>query len=224
RHWPAYEQKFGARLLPSHRHAVAAIVSCRTPALGGHLFECDCGLLHYAYHSCNHRACPQCGYADATDWLERQRRRLLPLPYYLVTFTVPKQLRALIRSHQKLLYDLLLRHSAAALLTSGATTKIWVPKWVCWPCFRLGRATCAFIPTSIASCPPAASPPTACAGFVPKTLPTSCPRQPWRCACAHSSSRLCSRTIPISSSTSSTESGPWIGWPMSKPSAGASRL
>ena len=119
RHWPAYEQKFGARLLPSHRQAVAAIVSCRTPALGGHLFECDCGLLHYAYHSCNHRACPQCGYADATDWLERQRRRLLPLPYYLVTFTVPQQLRALIRSNQKLLYDLLLRHNAAALLDRG---------------------------------------------------------------------------------------------------------
>ena len=89
RHWPAYERKFGARLLPSHRRAVAAIVCCRTPALGGQLFHCDCGRLHYAYHSCNHRACPQCGHADATAWLERQRRRLLPLPYYLVTFTVP---------------------------------------------------------------------------------------------------------------------------------------
>jgi len=123
RHWPAYERKFGARLLPSHRRAVAAIVRCRTPALGGEVFRCDCGQFHYAYHSCNHRACPQCGHADATEWLEGQRRRLLPLPYYLVTFTVPGQLRALIRSNQKLLYDLLLRHSAGALLDVGAQHK-----------------------------------------------------------------------------------------------------
>jgi hypothetical protein len=123
RHWPAYEKKFGARLLPSHRRAVAAIVSCRTPALGGQLFQCECGQQHYAYHSCNHRACPQCGHADATHWLEGQRRPLLPVPYYLVTFTVPEQLRALIRSNQKVLYDLLLRHSAGALLDVGREHK-----------------------------------------------------------------------------------------------------
>ena len=115
RHWPAYEQKFGVRLLPSHRRAVKAILSCRTPALGGQLFRCECGKEHYAYHSCNHRACPQCGHADATEWLNRQRRRLLPVPYYLVTFTVPAQLRKTVRSQQKILYALLLQESAAAL-------------------------------------------------------------------------------------------------------------
>lgn len=115
RHWPAYERKFGARLLPSHRRAVAALLSCRTPALGGQRYQCACGKQHFAYHSCNHRACPRCGHADATAWLERQRRRLLPVPYYLVTFTVPEALRALIRSHQKRCYPRLLRESAGAL-------------------------------------------------------------------------------------------------------------
>jgi len=115
RHWPAYERQYRARLLPSHRRAVAALLSCRTPALGGQLYRCDCGQEHYAYHSCNHRACPQCGHADATEWLDRQRRKLLPVPYYLVTFTVPAQLRKVIRSHQKDLYPLLLRESAGAL-------------------------------------------------------------------------------------------------------------
>ena len=119
RHWPAYERKFRARLLPSHRRAVTAVLNCRTPALGGQLFRCDCGRQHFAYHSCNHRACPQCGQADATEWLARQRRRLLPVDYYLVTFTVPSELRALIRSHQKDLYPLLLRESAGALLDVG---------------------------------------------------------------------------------------------------------
>ena len=115
RHWPAYERKYRARLLPSHRRAVAALLSCRTPALGGQLYRCDCGQEHYAYHSCNHRACPQCGHADATAWLQRQRRKLLPVPYYLVTFTVPAQLRKVIRSHQQDLYPLLLRESAGTL-------------------------------------------------------------------------------------------------------------
>jgi hypothetical protein len=115
RHWPAYARKFGARLLPSHRRAVAAILACRTPALGGQRYQCQCGQQHFAYHSCNHRACPRCGHAKTTEWLERQRRRLLPVPYYLVTFTVPQELRSLIRSHQKVLYAMLLRESAGAL-------------------------------------------------------------------------------------------------------------
>jgi hypothetical protein len=115
RHWPAYARQFGPRLLPSHRRAVAAILACRTPALGGQLYRCDCGRRHYAYHSCNHRACPQCGHADATEWLERQRRRLLPVPYYLVTFTVPEALRSFLRSNQKRCYPALLRQSAGAL-------------------------------------------------------------------------------------------------------------
>lgn len=123
RHWPAYERKFHARLLPSHRRAVEAVFSCRTPALGGQLFQCGCGRQHFAYHSCNHRSCPQCGHADASQWLEHQRRRLLPVPYYLVTFTVPAELRALIRSNQKIFYALLLRESARALLEVGRDHK-----------------------------------------------------------------------------------------------------
>lgn len=116
RHWPAYARRFGTRLLPSHRHAVACLLRCRTPALGGQLYRCACGRVEFAYHSCNHRACPRCGHADATAWLARQRQKLLPVPYYLVTFTVPAALRRLIRAHQKVLYAALLREGAHAVL------------------------------------------------------------------------------------------------------------
>ena len=115
RHGPAYLRRFGAKLLPSHRDAVRSILQCRTPALGGQVYRCDCGRVQFSYHSCNHRACPRCGHADATAWLARQRQKLLPVPYDLVTFTVPAHLRALIRSHQKLLYSALLRESAHAV-------------------------------------------------------------------------------------------------------------
>jgi hypothetical protein len=124
RHWPAYRRRFGARMLPSQRAAVGAILSCRTPARGGQLYRCRCGHTHYAYHSCGHRACPKCGHADASAWIARQQCRLLPgVPYFLVTFTVPAELRELIRSQQRLLYGLLMRESAATLQEVAARPK-----------------------------------------------------------------------------------------------------
>jgi predicted RNA-binding Zn-ribbon protein involved in translation (DUF1610 family) len=125
RHWPAYQRQHGANLLPSHRAAVRAILRCRTPQLGGQTYRCgDCGHTHYAYHSCRHRACPKCGNADAADWSARQKTRLLPaVPYFLITFTVPAQLRAMIRSHQKELYALLFHESAATLQEVAASPK-----------------------------------------------------------------------------------------------------
>jgi hypothetical protein len=47
---------------PQQHRAIWAITHCRTPALGGHAFACkSCHHVHFAYHSCNHKACPQCG-------------------------------------------------------------------------------------------------------------------------------------------------------------------
>lgn len=116
RYWPQYEGQFGAQILPSHRRAVQCILNCRTAALGGEIYRCaDCRHYHFAYHSCNHRACPQCGHAEATEWIQKQKLKLLPLPYYLITFTVPEGLRHWLRSHQKLGYALLLKESASTL-------------------------------------------------------------------------------------------------------------
>lgn len=115
-HWAQYERQFGAKILPSHRRAAQAIMACRTRALGGQVYRCvHCHKDHFVYHSCHHRACPQCGNADATEWIEQQKLKLLPVPYYLITFTVPEALRPWIRSHQKVGYSLLLKESAGAL-------------------------------------------------------------------------------------------------------------
>jgi len=112
----AYRAKFGARLLPSHQRAMADIEQCRTAALGGHLYGCDhCAAVHYAYHSCQNRHCPQCQHQAGQQWLERQQGWLLAVPYFMVTFTLPQKLRGVARSHQRLMYDLLFRSSAAAL-------------------------------------------------------------------------------------------------------------
>jgi hypothetical protein len=121
--WPAYVAKFGRLIPPEQRAAARAILRCRTPALGGQLYRCDCGREHYTYHSCNHRACPKCGYDDNAAWLARQQSRLLPGPYFLVTVTVPEELREPIRSDRQLWYAALLRESAAALQDVAAHPK-----------------------------------------------------------------------------------------------------
>jgi len=118
RHGPAYRTKDRDRLLPRHLAAMEAIEQCRTEALGGHLSQCpDCGELEYRYHSCKNRHCPQCQNATTTRWLDQQRALLLPVPYFLVTFTLPEELRPVTRAHQHCLYHLLFQTAAAALQT-----------------------------------------------------------------------------------------------------------
>jgi hypothetical protein len=97
----------------------------RTPALGGELLACpDCPGFLYRYHSCNDRHCPQCGQTDADLWLQRQSARLLlPVPYFLATFTVPEQLRPFIRSHLQTGLDLLFAGSAQALQDLAANPR-----------------------------------------------------------------------------------------------------
>jgi hypothetical protein len=112
---PAYRQKYAAHLLPSHRQAMRAIERCRTQALGGQIFTCPaCGEVRYSYHSCRNRHCPKCQHQQTQAWLEVQQGLLLPVPYFLLTFTLPSELRLLASQNQKLIYNLLFRASAQA--------------------------------------------------------------------------------------------------------------
>jgi hypothetical protein len=113
---PAYLEKYGDRMPPSHKRAIADIIDCRTPALGGQVYFCDdCADYRYSYHSCKNRNCNKCGHEQAQEWLEAQKRQLLPVTYFMATFTLHDNLRRLAGSHQWLFYDLLFRTSAAAL-------------------------------------------------------------------------------------------------------------
>lgn len=116
RHGEAYLAKHGASVLPSHVRALNAIARCRTSEMGGHLAHCDgCGREHVLYHSCRHRACPKCGFDATTRWLAKQRELLLPVPYFHVVFTLPSELRRLVRAHQKTLLSALFRAAFESL-------------------------------------------------------------------------------------------------------------
>ncbi len=115
RRGPTYREKYGVRMLPSHRRAMRDIESCRTEMLGGHVYLCPhCERKQYSYHSCKNRHCPKCQQNAAQGWLERQQELRLPVPYFLLTFTLPEGLRGIARRNQKTIYNLIFRTSAAA--------------------------------------------------------------------------------------------------------------
>jgi len=106
RHAGAYLETFDGWMPLIQRKVISAIIRCQTGELGGCRFECDdCGREHCAGRSCGNRHCPNCQ-SDKTDaWLEKQSQRLLPVHHFLVTFTVPQELRPVLRAHPKLGYN-----------------------------------------------------------------------------------------------------------------------
>jgi hypothetical protein len=123
-HAAAYQSTH--RLSTSQRRALRDLEHCRTAFFGGELTQCNhCERLHYAYHSCKNRHCPKCHGQQTADWLTSQEERLLPGPYYLVTFTLPDPLRRLAKLHAKILYGVLLKCAADALLKLTADPRYW---------------------------------------------------------------------------------------------------
>jgi hypothetical protein len=116
RYGPAYRARYGATLSESQLQAMQAIAQCRTEALGGHVYTCPaCQTTRYSYHSCRNRHCPTCQQEASEAWLVDQQALLLPVPYFLVTFTLPAELRAVARQHPETIYPLLFHASSAAL-------------------------------------------------------------------------------------------------------------
>ncbi len=116
RFWPAYKSEHGAAIPRAHVKAAEAVLACRTELRGVVRSVCGgCGELTIAPLSCGHRACPQCGTAAACAWRDRSAAKLLPVPHFLVTFTVPEQLRALLRSHPELGYAAMFSAHTSAL-------------------------------------------------------------------------------------------------------------
>ena len=101
-----------------------AIQRCRTAALGGHLDSCSqCGRQAISYNSCRNRHCPKCQTQARQRWLAAREREVLGVPYFHVVFTLPHDLNPLCQRNQSLLYNLLFRSSAAAMLEVAADPK-----------------------------------------------------------------------------------------------------
>ena len=100
-----------------HEKVLTAIARCRTAALGGHRDQCSgCGHMAISYNSCRNRHCPKCQGNARIRWLQQRERELLPTCYVHAVFTMPRELAPLALQNKQLIYGLLFRASAAALL------------------------------------------------------------------------------------------------------------
>jgi hypothetical protein len=85
---------------PEVIRAVHDIMKCRTPEMGGHgiVAVCPgCGHHEFHYQSCGNRNCPRCGHHKVTEWLGKRQQEMLPVNYFMATFTLPHEYNNLFR-------------------------------------------------------------------------------------------------------------------------------
>jgi hypothetical protein len=115
-----FEAKYADAITPVMQRAIDAVLACRTERYGQMTLCCPkCQTQAKRYHSCGHRSCPSCQHYDTGQWLERQAQKLLPVDYYMATFTLPRQLRNLAWHHQRTVYSLLFECAISTLKTFG---------------------------------------------------------------------------------------------------------
>ena len=120
----AYRTAHAGHLSLHQLKVMAAIVNCRTSALGGHVEGCDdCGHLRVAYNSCRNRHCPKCQGAAARTWLAEREADLLPVGYFHVVFTLPAEVADIAFQNKAAVYDLLFRAASETMVTIAADPK-----------------------------------------------------------------------------------------------------
>ena len=106
----AFLAQYRHRLTSDHYRALALMKQCRTQASPMMRVKCTaCDHHKLVPHSCGHRHCPHCQHHESQQWLERQLKKQVPAEYFLLTFTLPAEFRALAWAHQGIVYDLLMR-------------------------------------------------------------------------------------------------------------------
>jgi hypothetical protein len=114
------EYKRTHRLSYEQSKAVSAIINCRTPAMGGVLKVCSvCKNWEFHFKACKNRHCPLCGAFEKAQWLEAQKKWILPIHYYHVVFTIDHVFNPLVAFNQKLLFNLFIEIAAQLLKEFG---------------------------------------------------------------------------------------------------------
>ena len=99
---------YQGRLRPNQISALHTMKRCRTRYSPIMQVNCaDCDYQTFVPHSCGHRNCPHCQHHESQQWIERQVQRQVPADYFMITFTLPAQLRSLAKQHPRLLYSMM---------------------------------------------------------------------------------------------------------------------
>lgn len=108
------------RLLPSQWAALNALQTCRSSMSPRMQLACDdCSEQSFLPHSCGHRSCPHCQAHESRHWIDQQLKKLVPGNYFMVTFTLPAEFRALAWQHQRVMYDLIIQSAWETVNTFG---------------------------------------------------------------------------------------------------------
>ena len=123
-YYDAFITEYGDTALPGHLKALNAIRRCRTPDSGEVYVRCpDCDHAQWQPLSCGHRSCPKCQNHVASQWIDRQQAKLLPVLYFMVTFTLPYELRSLAWHHQRKVYSIFFICVSSTLKDFGLNPK-----------------------------------------------------------------------------------------------------
>ncbi|MGQ0801410.1 MAG: IS91 family transposase [Pseudomarimonas sp.] len=107
---PAVLAEHGDSLSNDMHHALRSWRVCRSEH-GPHL-DCHCpacAATRALPQACGHRACPHCQHDLGDAWLTQQRRQHLPVDSFLLTFTLPGELRSTARRHPRQVYAALMQ-------------------------------------------------------------------------------------------------------------------
>ena len=174
---PEYIERFDDRMPRQHLKVIKAINHCRTQDCGTVVYVCQgCGQIHSIFCSCGNRHCPTCQYQKSQHWIQKHFERQLPGHHFMMTFTIPQELRPFIRGHQKKGY-------AAMFAASSQTIKAFAQddRWAggdlpgFFGVLHTWGGNCPIIPIFITLSPAAHCPKKTANGIPPKkpTLPRS---------------------------------------------------
>jgi hypothetical protein len=115
-HLDTFNQAYDGQITASMRQAINAMLSCRAYSQRTSHWTCQ-SCTHTADFplSCGHRSCPQCQYNTTADWLTKQQAKLLPVDYFMVTFTLPFELRVVAKHQPEQLYKAMFSVAASVL-------------------------------------------------------------------------------------------------------------
>lgn len=118
---PEYLRRFGDSIPAEHMKVIRAIINCRTEVNGSVVYRCEeCNQVHLIHRGCGNRHCPGCQNHKSRQWLEKQLQRQMPGHHFMLTFTVPQEIRSFLRSHQRIGYAALFAASSEAIKSLSA--------------------------------------------------------------------------------------------------------
>lgn len=102
------------------------IKHCRDGSFGYRMDRCDnCSSIQILNNSCKNRHCPKCSGISRRRWVNKRMEDLLPVPYYHVVFTLPKQILDLAASNTEIIYNALFKASSETISDFASD-----PKWM----------------------------------------------------------------------------------------------